>query len=244
MKRERLRSARKNRSSIACFFGLWSTLLILSLSFGTTQGFAKDISGVIRTPSGNGIGGVTITFSKGGGVATTDNSGYYIQNVKKDWSGTATPSKAGYTFDPAYVDYNKVKSDQTNQDYTGIVQKRSISGYIRTLTGNGLSGVTVTFDNGGGTRVTDSSGYYNREVTYGWGGTVTPLMDGYSFVPESRSYVTVTGNQLNQDYMGTQDPLEPSSSPEAGGDAGDEGDDGYGCFVGCITCFTYLLLRL
>ena len=44
--------------------------------------------------------------------------------------------------------------------------------------------------------------------------------------------------------MGTQDPLEPSSIPEAGGDEGDEGDDGYGCFVGCVTCFTYLPPKL
>jgi hypothetical protein len=84
------------------------------------------------------------------------------------------------------------------------------------------------FDNGGGTETTDSSGDYNREVIYGWGGTVTPSKDGYSFVPASRSYVNVIFNQSNQDHTGTQDQSEPSSNLEVGD------DDGYGCFIGCL----------
>ncbi|MFC1877855.1 carboxypeptidase-like regulatory domain-containing protein [Thermodesulfobacteriota bacterium] len=207
MKIERLISAQKNKSPIACFFRWLLILLILSLSIGVTHGFAKDkeISGSVGTSSGNGISGVTITFSNGEGSTTTDSSGYYSQKVKEGWSGTATPSKVGYNFDPAYRNYSKVKKDQTNQDYTGILQTRTISGYIRTLSGNGFSGVTVTFDNGGGTEATDSSGYYNREVTYGWGGTVTPSKDGYSFVPASREYNNVTTDQLNQDYTGNEE---------------------------------------
>ena len=94
------------------------------------------------------------------------------------WGGTVTPSKVGYNFDPAYRNYNDVEKNKKNQDYTGIVKTRTISGYILTLSGDGFSGVTVTFNNGGGTEITDSSGYYHRNVTYGWGGTVTPSKDG------------------------------------------------------------------
>ncbi|MDX2447935.1 MAG: carboxypeptidase-like regulatory domain-containing protein [Desulfobacterales bacterium] len=230
MKIERLKSAHKSKSPIASFFGLLLMLLIFSLSIGVTHGFAKEkISGYVRTSSGNEISGVTVTFSNGEGSATTNSSGYYSQQVKEGWSGTATPSKVGYNFDPAYRNYSNVKKNKKNQDYTGIVQTRAISGYIRTVTGNEFSGVTVTFDNGGGTGTTDSSGYYSREVTYGWGGTVTPSKDGYSFVPVSRSYVNVIFNQSNQDHTGTQDPSEPSSNQENGG-----GDDAYGCFVGSL----------
>ncbi len=230
MKIERLKSAYKNKSPIARFFGLLLILLILSLSIGVSHGFAKDkkISGYVRTSSGNEISGVTMTFSNGEGSTTTDSSGYYSQKVKDGWSGTATPSKVGYNFDPASRNYSKVKKNQTNQDYTGIVQTRTISGYIRTFSGNGFSGVTVTFDSGGGTGTTDSSGYYNRKVTYGWSGTITPSKDGYSFVPASRSNIKVIFNQSNQDYTGTQDQPEPSSNLEVGD------DDGYGCFIGCL----------
>ena len=233
MKTDRLKPAHSDKSPIACFFKSLLILLILSLSIGVTHGFAKDkkISGYVRTSSGNEISGVTITFSNDEGSTTTDSSGYYSQKVKEGWSGTATPSKVGYNFDPAYLNYSKVKRDQKDQDYTGIVQTRTISGYILTLSGNGFSGVTVTFDNGGGTETTDSSGYYNREVAYGWSGTVTPSKDGYSFVPASRSYVNVIFNQSNQDHIGTQGQSESPSDLEV---RGDDGDDGYGCFVGCL----------
>jgi hypothetical protein len=204
MKIERLKSAHKNKSPIAFFFGWLLILLILSLSIGATHGFAKDkkISGYVRTSSGNEISGVTITFSNGEGFTTTDSSGYYSQKVKEGWSGAATPSMVGYNFDPASRNYSEVKRDQKNQDYIGtqIQQPKTISGYVRTSSGNGFSGVTVTFDNGGGTDTTNSSGYYSREVTYGWSGTVTPTKDGYSFIPISRSYSNVTADQLNQDY--------------------------------------------
>ena len=233
MKIDRLKSAHKNKSHIARFFGLLLIILILSLSIGVSHGFAKDkkISGYVRTSSGNEISGVTITFSNGEGFTTTDSSGYYGQKVKEGWSGTATPSTVGYNFDPTYLNYSKVKRDQKDQDYTGIVQTRNISGYILTLSGNGFSGVTVTFNNGGGTETTDSSGYYNCNVTYGWGGTVIPSKDGYSFIPASRIYVNVIFTQSNQDHIGTQDQSESSSNLEV---RGDDGDDGYGCFVGCL----------
>jgi hypothetical protein len=210
-------------------------LFILSLSIGVTRGFAGDkkISGHVRTSSGNEISGATITFSNGEGSTTTDSSGKYEQKVKEGWSGTATPSKVDYNFDPASRNYRNVTEDQKDQDYTGTLQI-TISGYIRTSSGNGLSGVTVTFNNGGSTETTDSSGYYNRKVNYGWGGTVIPSKDGYSFIPASRSYVNVIFNQSNQDHTGIQGQVESSSNLEVLGDDGDDGDDGYGCFVGCL----------
>ncbi len=121
MKIERLKSAHTNKSPIARFFRWLLILLILSLSIGVSHGFAKDkkISGYVRTSSGNEISGVTITFSNGEGSTTTDSSGYYSQKVKEGWSGTATPSKVGYNFDPAYLNYSKVKRDQKDQDHIG-----------------------------------------------------------------------------------------------------------------------------
>jgi hypothetical protein len=242
MKIERLKSVHKNQSPIACFFRWLLIFLILSLSIGVTHGFADDdikISGYVRTSSDNEISGVTITLSNGEGSTTTDSSGYYSQKVEEDWSGTVTPSKVGYNFDPAYRNYDEVEKNQKNQNYTGTQAQpnRTISGYVRTSSGNAFSGVTITFDNGGGTDTTNSSGRYSREVTYGWSGTVTPSKDGYSFSPISRRYVNVIFNQSNQDYIGTQDQSESSSEPEFRSDDGDEGYDGYdgyGCFVGCL----------
>ena len=211
MKIERLKFAHKNKSPKACFFGLFLILLILSLSIGVTHCIAddddddKEISGHVRTSSGDEIIGVTITFSNGEGSTTTDSSGEYEKKVKKGWSGTATPSKVGYNFDPASRKYINVKRDRENQDYTGRLQTRTISGYVRTSSGSELSGVTLTFSDGGGTGTTNSSGYYSREVTYGWSGTVTPSMSDFSFIPAFRDYTNVTNDQSNQDYTGNEE---------------------------------------
>jgi len=205
MKIDRLKPAHKNKSPIACFFKWLLILLILSLSIGVTHGFADDdvkISGYVRTSSDNEISGVTITFSNGEGSTTTNSRGYYNHKVEEDWSGTVTPSKVGYNFDPAYRNYNEVEKNKKNQDYIGtqIQQPKTISGYIRTFAGSGISQATITFSNDGGTDTTNSSGYYSHEIAYGWSGTATPTKDGYNFDPASRSYSNVKTNQTNQNY--------------------------------------------
>jgi hypothetical protein len=59
-----------------------------------------------------------MTFSNGGGTATTDSSGSYSVTVPINYSGTATPSKTGYIFDPASKTYSNVTSPKTGENYT------------------------------------------------------------------------------------------------------------------------------
>jgi hypothetical protein len=77
------------------------------------------ISGrVTRADNSQGLDGVTITFSNGGGSVTTSGGGYYSKQVPYGWSGRATPSYSGGSFNPPYRDYTNVTSNQTNQNYT------------------------------------------------------------------------------------------------------------------------------
>jgi len=80
-----------------------------------------EISGFVRTSEGSGIDGVTLTFSNGGGSTTTGTLGYYHHAVSSGWSGTVTPSKTDYSFDPPSRSYSNVTADVPNQDYTGTV---------------------------------------------------------------------------------------------------------------------------
>ncbi len=77
------------------------------------------------------MAGVTITFSDDGGAVTTGVDGSYSHSVMEGWSGTATPSKAGYAFTPSSRDYSTVTSDIPNQDYTG-----EVLAYALTITAN------------------------------------------------------------------------------------------------------------
>ncbi len=79
-----------------------------------------SISGYVRTADGSGISDVILTFSNGGGSATTNSSGYYTKRVGDGWSGTSMPSKSDYTFDPLYRSYFNVTSSISDQDYVGF----------------------------------------------------------------------------------------------------------------------------
>ncbi len=77
-----------------------------------------------------------------------------------------------------------------------------ISGFVRTEGGEDLAGVILTFDNGGGSDTTSSSGYYRNPVPKGWSGTVTLSLQGYAFSPYQRSYSDIQASMPGQDYTG------------------------------------------
>lgn len=82
-------------------------------------------------------------------------------------------------------------------------QTFTISGYVRTSGGSGIYDVRM---NGlPDAPRTDGSGHYSVQVNKGWTGTVTPTKMGYTFVPASTSYSSVSSN-ITQDYTGTAPP--------------------------------------
>jgi len=88
------------------------------------------ISGRVRTAGGAGIGGVSLTFSNGGGSTVSNSSGFYDKRVPEGWSGTATPSKSGYVFIPPQRSYLDVVSDIPDQDYVGYASQPPAKDYF------------------------------------------------------------------------------------------------------------------
>jgi hypothetical protein len=76
------------------------------------------ISGSVKTQSQAAVSGVTITFNNGEGTATTDGGGNYSVTVPINYSGTAMPSKIGYTFSPSSKIYSSVTASKTGENYT------------------------------------------------------------------------------------------------------------------------------
>jgi len=133
------------------------------------------------------------------GDPSTNSSGYYSATIAHGWSGTVTPQEDSYSLSPPRKTYSNVSSDQTDQNYTGILNPYVISGYVRTSGGAGISDVVMSGLPGDPS--TDSSGYYSATVAHGWSGTATPQESGYSFDPNNRQYSNVVSNQSNQDYV-------------------------------------------
>jgi C1A family cysteine protease len=75
------------------------------------------ISGYVRNQCGVPIKGVVLTASAGGSSDITDANGYYEVWVDYNWSGTVTPTKEHYTFNPGEKAYVDVLADQTEQNY-------------------------------------------------------------------------------------------------------------------------------
>ncbi len=78
-----------------------------------------------------------------------------------------------------------------------------ITGRVKTMSGTGISGITILGDNSGGLSTTDADGNYEVRVPSGWSGTVTPNSALYTFNPASFSFTTpLNANQANQDFTG------------------------------------------
>jgi len=172
---------------------------------GGTQPTNPTISGYVRNPDNTPVSGVTMNFS-GIGTTTTNTNGYYSKQVTSGWTGTVTPSQSGYTFTPASRSYNNVTSDVSNENYQRNDPQPTnptISGYVRKSDNTPIAGVTMTFT-GIGTTITNSNGYYSKQVTSGWTGTVTPSLSSWTFIPTSRSYNNVTSDVSNENYQGNQ----------------------------------------
>ena len=151
------------------------------------------------TISGNaGAAGTTLSYTDGTPkTVIADGSGNYSINVLYGWSGTVTPSKAGYTFSPVNRTYANVVSNQVVQNYTAIANP-VISGNV------GVAGVTLSYTDGVAKTTTSlANGNYSFQVSNHWSGTVTPSHICFTFNPLNKPYSNITANQSGQDYVPT-----------------------------------------
>jgi hypothetical protein len=156
-----------------------------------------DSAGTGFVISGNaGVGSAIVSYLNGTlKTVTADGNGNYSFAVPPNWSGTATPSRAGLTFNPPSRSYSNVTYNMINENYTALVM----------ITGNvGIAGATVNYT--GDSTVADGSGNYTITVPWGWSGTVTPSLGGDAFCPGSKTYSHVTANLTSQNYAHTTCP--------------------------------------
>jgi hypothetical protein len=172
------------------------------------------ISGLVLEPDGNTpAGGVLLQVNNNDINTITDTNGYYELWVNYGWSGTITPQKEGYVFEPEYSIYTDVSEDCNDVNYTEIMVTWTIAGYVLEpdyITP--INDANVSAENGGGpwtsryggsSMLTDN-GYYEITVDYNWSGKVTPAKTACVFEPNSRYYTDVIENYMEgQDYIGT-----------------------------------------
>ena len=170
-----------------------------------------DLSGITLTVSGS---------SSGIEPVVTDKEGFYIfKNVPYDFTGTVTPTKAGYDFASTVIGstglpaitYTSIHENQKDQNYimmkashrlliTGRVidatLQRPVVGLVLEATGF-VNGVAFNMN-----ATTDEKGTYTlQNVPFTWSGTVQPRRSmNYKFQPSSRRYPPLEASQYDQNY--------------------------------------------
>jgi len=170
------------------------------INFTAVAGYA--ISGRI-TLNGSGLSGVTITLSgNASSVTETNAEGNYVFVGLSNGSYVVTPTKEGYQFSPASQSVTIADANKEVIDFTATAGY-TISGKV-TVTGVGLSGVTMTLSGGVSlTTTTDSLGDYSFNNLGNGTYIITPSKEGYGFSPLSET-VTISGaNQGNIDFSAT-----------------------------------------
>ncbi len=161
--------------------GLAPTCYTLTLSH-TGNGSDPTASPANSTdcPAGQYIAGASISLS-----GATPDLGWQIGS----WTGTTNDSSTASTNSltmPASV-------------HTASVSYTQLSALISGNAGIGLASLAYT----GGSTTANGGGVYSFTVPYGWSGTVTPSLTGYTFSPASRTYTSVTADQTAQDFTAT-----------------------------------------
>jgi len=177
----------------------------------TSASVPVSVSGYIKTAGQVAIPDVSVTVTNGGGTALTNAGGYYQTTVLSPWTGTVTPSRPLWSFDPSQRSYTDLTTDVTDANFTGTYTANptpKISGYVTTTGGDGLRDVLVSADSGQ-SDTTDSLGYYEFTVSSPgllpepWSGTVTPAKDYWQFEPVNIVYSDLSTDIADQNYTAT-----------------------------------------
>lgn len=161
------------------------------------------ISGKITDQNGEGIPYVKMNFDGDSTFSLNTNSeGEYSVELKYGWTGTITPQKDKWNFNPSsksFTDTNPVTSDQT-VNFVGTHEPVLIRGRVTDQNGDGVENAQITAS-GVGSVYTDSNGYYGIEVEYGWSGTLEVSKTDWTFPDNSQYFPSVTSNKV-QDFTG------------------------------------------
>ena len=184
------------------------------------DGNTVGVSGVQITVTGAGdlLNGRTVA---GRTYVTTNASGQYTAVMESGGDGTVTPTKTGYSFQPATQDVTLNADSVKGIDFTGS-SYATITGTVM-ADGAALEGVTVKAANGAESDSddTDRRGRFSVSVPAGTI-TITATKTGYTFADrtvfadagETRSLgnITATGNMAPLNVMASRDTTSDANT--------------------------------
>jgi hypothetical protein len=185
-----------------------------------TYGASGSIS-----PSSSGAGATLTLSGTGSGTVTADSSGNFSFAGLVNGTYSVAPSKTGYSFSPASLNFTVNGANVSGLNFTAtVVPTYSISGTISPTTAG--SGATVALGGSGTTTVTaDSSGNFSFAGLINGSYTITPSKAGYTFTPSNQTATINGANLTGVNFSGvasgemiftTQTPALPNASDGSG----------------------------
>lgn len=164
------------------------------------------ISGLVTRPDGSGVPGAVLSGLPRNPVSA--DNGYFSTRIFAGFSGTVTPTRAGFVIDPPSVNLSNVPGDLGDVNFTATPLPFVISGHVRKANGTPLPGVAL---NGlPGNPVSDADGYYSVVVDGSWSGQALPWRLYTAFYPIYRTYYDVTTDKVDQDFTATVEQVSIS----------------------------------
>ena len=160
-----------------------------------------NISGYVFDPNHQPIKDVQLTFTNPDRTIKTDANGFYNLVLDYQWTGSVTPQKIGFNFQPEKYDYYKIFTSRAYINYTALEQTSEISGQLLDENNQPISGIKL-YDNADNYIQTDSNGKYTYIAGFRWTGYLKPVSDEYTFSPKYYAYDGITHGQSNQDFKG------------------------------------------
>jgi len=173
---------------------------VTGMNFIASEEALYTVSGTVTDDRNNALANAVLSGFPG--TVSTNAAGQYTATVPQNWSGTVSPVLAYYTFTPSQRSYTNVQAHRVAEDYQAVYTGTyTISGTVSDERGEPVPAIALNFEQG--TVQTDPAGNYTFEVAPGWSGTVTPVSNEYTFVPERKTYTDVREHQTAQHYTAT-----------------------------------------
>lgn len=161
-----------------------------------------SVTGYVRLGSGAAVSGITVEIS-GKGNIYTNSTGFFSKTGLVPGSYMLTPKSSSYTFLPASrALILPPNSTDTVFTATPVQATYFVSGYVRTSSGTGVSGVGVAIS-GIGTVLTDQDGRFSRAGLAPGTYTLTPAKTGFTFTPATR-FLTIGPDAGSENFTALQ----------------------------------------
>lgn len=171
-------------------------------AFGLAQGYAAQAT--------NNVTSVRIGITGSGvfpaGASGFDISAGYFTWVQLKFTILDTSAAPAFSIAPATnaigLFQNHANNPQTNVINNQILSNPLIS-VRNTISGNtGVAGVSLNYNDGGLLNVVSGvTGAYSLDVPYGWTGTITPTLTGYTFAPVNVSFTNIIKDTTGLNFV-------------------------------------------